>query len=408
MSDLKTPFEVFVRIRPPSERENNHPFGSHTQFIKHNDLIQSNQIWLKEPGLSTHKQYVFNGVISENRNNLEVYETTIKKLIPSVRDGYNATCFAYGCTGAGKTHTMFGHNKPGRSEQGIVFSALQESLLLMRVDENLKLKLSYLEIYNENVIDLLAIRDNKALMIIEDPIKGVQVPGLNEYEINDVEEAYNFVIKGNNNRIRAATTANEFSTRSHAILQITIEQLDSPFGNLSSKLNLIDLAGSERASASDNRSQRMVEGANINRSLLALGNCINILSGSKRGQYVPYRDSKLTRLLKDSLGGNTKTIMIACISRAYVAYEDSVHTLRYAQRASKISTKCSRAVKDPDPSDYQEIISSLKNEIEHLRIQLKRQENTNIPREECRKLPEIPTVKVEALYQDLQANFEEH
>jgi kinesin family protein 18/19 len=131
----------------------------------------------------------------------------------------------------------------------------------------------------------------------------------------------------------AATGANQFSSRSHAILIIQIEShkrgdLDTIFY---SKLQIVDLAGSERAASTENRGQRMIEGANINKSLLALGNCINILSDrSKAGNFVPYRDSKLTRLLKDSLGGNTKTIMIACVSPAYMAFEETINTLKYA------------------------------------------------------------------------------
>jgi kinesin family protein 18/19 len=142
------------------------------------------------------------------------------------------------------------------------------------------------------------------------------------------------------------------------------------------KLQMIDLAGSERAAASDNRGQRMVEGANINKSLLALGNCINILSDkAKAGSFVPYRDSKLTRLLKDSLGGNTKTLMIACISPAHSAYEETVNTLKYASRARNIKRVTTRNVKEVEMhvSKYKDIIENLRGEIESLRTQLRSQ-----------------------------------
>jgi len=137
---------------------------------------------------------------------------------------------------------------------------------------------------------------------------------------------------------------------------------------------MIDLAGSERAAATENKGQRMVEGANINRSLLALGNCINILSDKgKAGSFVPYRDSKLTRLLKDSLGGNTKTIMIACISPSFMAYEETVNTLKYASRARNIKRKTTKNVKEVEMhvSRYKEVIDSLRTEIESLRGQLR-------------------------------------
>ncbi len=143
-----------------------------------------------------------------------------------------------------------------------------------------------------------------------------------------------------------------------------------------SKLQMIDLAGSERAAATENRGQRMVEGANINRSLLALGNCINILSDKgKVGSFVPYRDSKLTRLLKDSLGGNTKTIMIACISPSHLAFEETINTLKYASRARNIKRKLTKNVKEVEMhvSRYKEVIDSLKGEIEFLRGELKTQ-----------------------------------
>jgi kinesin family protein 18/19 len=142
---------------------------------------------------------------------------------------------------------------------------------------------------------------------------------------------------------------------------------------------MIDLAGSERAASTENRGQRMVEGANINKSLLALGNCINILSDKgKAGSFVPYRDSKLTRLLKDSLGGNTKTIMISCISPSYMAFEETINTLKYATRARNIKKKTVRNVKEIEMhvSRYKEIIDSLKGEIEILRGQLKIRQST--------------------------------
>jgi kinesin family member 18/19 len=134
---------------------------------------------------------------------------------------------------------------------------------------------------------------------------------------------------------------------------------------------MIDLAGSERASTTENKGQRMIEGANINKSLLALGNCINTLSDkSKAGSFVPYRDSKLTRLLKDSLGGNTKTLMIACVSPSYIAYEETVNTLKYANRARNIKRKTTRNIKEVEMhvSKYKNIIDSMKNEIDMLKV----------------------------------------
>ena len=180
--------------------------------------------------------------------------------------------------------------------------------------------------------------------MVEDPQKGVFVPGLQEFLVNSSDDLQKVIQIGNERRTVAATGANQASSRSHAILIINSEthakekeKADlTPKAKISrfSKLQIVDLAGSERAQASDNRGQRMVEGANINKSLLALGNCINSLSeraGSTfQNNFVGYRDSKLTRLLKDSLGGNTRTIMLVCISQFYKAYEETLNTLKYA------------------------------------------------------------------------------
>lgn len=184
---------------------------------------------------------------------------------------------------------------------------------------------------------------------------------------------------GNQNRTQEATGANETSSRSHAVLQITVEEKDKAEGTCSEinigKLSLIDLAGSERASKTNNRGLRMIEGANINRSLLALGNCINALvdtQKSGRKNHIPYRDSKLTRLLKDSLGGNCRTVMIANISPSNLSYEDTHNTLKYANRAKNIKTSNTKNVHTVDYhiSKYTQIIKNLQNEISILRTQV--------------------------------------
>ncbi|CAG9327001.1 unnamed protein product [Blepharisma stoltei] len=402
MNQLVSPFEVYVRIRPLTEKEINNSSNDLSHYLKQDP--SSSEILFKEPGTSQFKKYTFNGVFPENITNLQVYTLTVKKLVQFIKEGYNSTCFAYGCTGSGKTHTMFGHMNSKDNEPGNVIHALQECLELIQNNENSKLKLSYLEIYNEKVADLLSAGDPRNLMIIEDFQKGIQVPGLSEFEIVNLKDAYNLVIEGNQKRVKAPTSANELSTRSHAILQFTLEQKISSGEVLSSKLSLIDLAGSERGSASENNSQRMVEGANINRSLLALGNCINILSGEKkRACHVPYRDSKLTRLLKDSLGGNTRTIMIACISKSFTAYEETLNTLRYAQRASMITTKLTKTMKDLCTGDYKDIIKNLNIEIENLKNQLK-----NAPAKISSTIEPEDESLYDSLQKQLNANLKEY
>ena len=180
--------------------------------------------------------------------------------------------------------------------------------------------------------------------------------------------------QGNGRRTMASTSSNQFSSRSHAILILSIEKrnLLEPSQIIFAKFCLVDLAGSERALISDVKGIRMTEGANINKSLLALGNCINILSDSnKKGAFVPYRDSKLTRLLKESLGGNTKTIMIACLSPSNLSYEETLNTLKYANRAKNIKRKVNKNIREiEDVTEYKGIIETLKNEIDNLKEQL--------------------------------------
>ena len=208
--------------------------------------------------------------------------------------------------------------------------------------------MSFLEIYNENIRDLLVANSNEYLDLREDPEKGPTVAGIHEIEASSASHVMSLLHRGNKRRTQEATAANAVSSRSHAVLQVIIEQHEKSPGTASSvkvkdscaqkifltlnkygKLSMIDLAGSERAAVTKNRGQRLLEGANINRSLLALGNCINALGDkSNKASFVPYRDSKLTRLLKDSLGGNCRTVMIANVSMAVSAFEETLNTLK--------------------------------------------------------------------------------
>ena len=306
-------------------------------------------------------------------------------LLDNVLNGFNGTLFAYGMTGAGKTHTLFGDMQKdtlSADTSGMIMLTLND--LFNRISNptfsnrfDFTIKMSYLEIYNEHVIDLLK-GDGENLMIVEDPVRGVFVADLLENPVYKLNDVLNLILLGNARRTMASTSANQFSSRSHAIIQILIEKKNKAKDIVEmitvSKLSLIDLAGSERAAVTDNKGIRMLEGANINRSLLSLGNCINILSDtSKKGAFVPYRDSKLTRMLKDSLGGNTKTIMIACVSPCFSCYEETINTLKYASRAKNIKRVVQQNIKEVElhVSEYKEIIQSLKGEITQLRDQLK-------------------------------------
>ncbi len=279
-------------------------------------------------------------------------------MVGNIIQGYNSTAMAYGVTGTGKTHTMFGDiYNVNTKEKGVCIYAIDHlfETINLEVKKNFQAKVSYLEIYNEQVIDLLN-SNSEALMIVEDPSRGIVVPDLMEFDVSDSSEVIKLIIEGNQRRTMAPTGINiyklgqnQFSSRSHAIIQIMVEQKskvrDTKEEVIYSKFLLVDLAGCERGGLEKgklyiNLGIRSQEGANINKSLLALGTCINILSDkTKKGCFVPYRDSKLTRLLKDSLGGNIMTGMISCVSPSYLTYDDTMNTLKYSSRARTIQKK---------------------------------------------------------------------
>ena len=219
-----------------------------------------------------------------------------------------------------------------------------------RTDEKVtEVSLSYLEIYNETIRDLLVPGGSKqGLMLREDANHAVSVAGLSSHHPQNVQEVMDMIVRGNEYRTMSPTEANATSSRSHAVLQINVSQKDRNADinepHTMATLSIIDLAGSERASATKNRGERLTEGANINKSLLALGSCINALCDPKKKNHIPYRNSKLTRLLKFSLGGNCKTVMIVCISPSSQHFDETQNTLRYANRAKNIQTKVTRNV----------------------------------------------------------------
>ncbi|XP_074080744.1 kinesin-like protein KIF19 isoform X3 [Macrotis lagotis] len=242
-------------------------------------------------------------------------------------------------------------------------------------DMEYEVSMSYLEIYNEMIRDLL----NPSLGYLElrEDSKGViQVAGITEVSTINAKEVMQLLMKGNKQRTQEPTAANQTSSRSHAILQVTVRQKNRVKNVMQEvrlgRLFMIDLAGSERASQTQNRGQRMKEGAHINRSLLALGNCINALSDKGNNKYINYRDSKLTRLLKDSLGGNSRTVMIAHISPASCAFEESRNTLTYAGRAKNIKTRVKQNLLNVSYhiAQYTSIISDLRSEIQRLKCKI--------------------------------------
>ncbi|XP_063602768.1 kinesin-like protein KIF19 [Penaeus indicus] len=367
---------VVVRIRPLKTEEKTKGWYRITQ------AIDSKMVMLQEPetGKNDHlrqkrakdKPFVYDRLFNEESAQKEVYEETAKALVEDVLNGFNATVFAYGATGAGKTHTMVGApDQPGIMVRALndLFHALETS----HAHANMQISMSYLEIYNENIRDLL--QPGGTLELREDAKTGViQVAGLKEVSTLNTKEVMRLLTKGNKERTCEPTAANKTSSRSHALLQVNVRQSEKK-GNheevKNARLFMVDLAGSERAKQTQNKGKRLLEGAHINRSLLALGNCINALAEG-RAKYVNYRDSKLTRLLKDALSGNCRTVMIAHVSPCHVHREETRNTLIYADRAKNISKQVRRNVLDVSyhVSQYQNIISELREEIDRLKGKL--------------------------------------
>lgn len=378
----ETNIKVIVRIRPPNENELQlnskiivkvlndkvlifDPKEKESAFY-YQGVVQKGRDLLKKQ--NKELQFIFDKIFDGTSTNTDIFEGTTKDLITNLLDGYNCSVFAYGATGAGKTHTMLGScEDPGLTYHTVaeLFSQIEKQTRYYEFD----LGVSYLEIYNENVQDLL--HKSEQLYLREDSKCAVIVAGLKIIPIKNAEELLSLLAKGNKNRTQHPTDANQESSRSHAVFQVYIEitnKLDRQVRYV--KLSMIDLAGSERASATGCKGARFKEGANINKSLLALGNCINNLADGIR--HVPYRDSKLTRLLKDSLGGNCQTVMIANISPSSINYEDTYNTLRYANRAKKIKTSVKKNIMscEMNIAEYIKIVEEQKKEINFLKNKL--------------------------------------
>ncbi|CAN4079852.1 unnamed protein product [Withania somnifera] len=266
-----------------------------------------------------------------------------------------------------------------KDDPGLMVLSLNTIFNLIKNDKSydvFQVTCSYLEVYNEVIYDLLE-KSSGHLELREDPEQGIVVPGLRCIKVNSADKILELLNLGNSRRKTESTEINETSSRSHAVLEITVTRKQrEKYSNqvIRGKLALVDLAGSERACETNSGGQKLRDGANINRSLLALANCINALGKQqKKGlAYVPYRNSKLTRILKDGLSGNSQTIMIATISPAVNQYHHTVNTLKYADRAKEIKTHIQKNVGtiNTHVSDYQRMIDSLQNEVSQLRKEL--------------------------------------
>ncbi|XP_068597934.1 kinesin-like protein KIF18A [Brachionichthys hirsutus] len=392
-SDVCSHVKVVVRVRPTNDSEKRETYRNVVQVVDTHMVIfdpkeEDASCFGSRRNRNINKRankdlkFVFDHVFGENSTQAEIFENTTKGLLDSVLNGFNCTVFAYGATGAGKTHTMLG----SQNEPGVMYQTMKE--LFKRMDDAKEEKefavaVSYLEVYNEQIRDLLA--NAGPLAVREDSSKGVVVQGLTLHQPKSAEHILEALDSGNRNRTQHPTDMNATSSRSHAVFQVYLRQQDKT-ANLNphvciAKMSLIDLAGSERASATNAKGARLREGANINRSLLALGNVINALADPKsKKTHIPYRDSKLTRLLKDCLGGNCRTVMIANVSPSSKSYDDTQNTLKYANRAKEIkSTLKSNVVSlDSHIGQYAVICEKQRQEILQLKLRLKSYEDKNV------------------------------
>uniref|UniRef100_A0A2K5C603 Kinesin motor domain-containing protein n=1 Tax=Aotus nancymaae TaxID=37293 RepID=A0A2K5C603_AOTNA len=328
------------------------------------------------------KSYTYDFVFDHSTEQEEVFNTAVAPLIKGVFKGYNATVLAYGQTGSGKTYSMGGAYTAEQENEltvGVIPRVIQ--LLFKEIDKKsdfeFTLKVSYLEIYNEEILDLLCPSCEKSqINIREDPKEGIKIVGLTEKTVLVALDTVSCLEQGNNSRTVASTAMNSQSSRSHAIFTISIEHRKKSDKNSSfhSKLHLVDLAGSERQKKTKAEGDRLKEGININRGLLCLGNVISALGDDKKGGFVPYRDSKLTRLLQDSLGGNSHTLMIACVSPADSNLEETLNTLRYADRARKIKNK---PIVNIDPQIAE--LNHLKQQVQQLQVLLLQAHGGTLP-----------------------------
>ncbi|KAG7189046.1 hypothetical protein KM043_008635 [Ampulex compressa] len=317
---------------------------------------------------------------SNYSSQIMVYKDIGEEMLEHAFEGYNVCIFAYGQTGAGKSYTMMGKQEDG--QEGIIPQICKDLFRKISRTSNESLKysveVSYMEIYCERVRDLLNPKNKGNLRVREHPLLGPYVEDLSKLAVMSYQDIHELIDEGNKARTVAATNMNETSSRSHAVFTIffTQQRQDSATGLVTekvSKISLVDLAGSERADSTGAKGTRLKEGANINKSLTTLGKVISALAEiatkkKKKADFIPYRDSVLTWLLRENLGGNSKTAMIAAVSPADINYDETLSTLRYADRAKQIVCK---AVVNEDANA--KLIRELKEEIQKLRELLKQE-----------------------------------
>ncbi|XP_053616636.1 kinesin-like protein Klp68D isoform X2 [Plodia interpunctella] len=346
--------KVVVRCRPLSEREKKEGYDEVVKVWPERGAVQ-----VYNPK-GQDKLFTYDAAYDSTADTQTIYDEMVRPLVASVLDGFNGCVFAYGQTGTGKTHTMEGTS----SDEGIIPRTFHHMWAHIEntasPDVTHLVSCSYVELYLEDVRDLLS-KECKKLTIRGQELNGFYIPEMTSVVCKSAAEMVRVMKAGNKNRASGRTDMNEHSSRSHAVFLVTVETAHRSNNRIRvGKLNLVDLAGSERQRKTGASAERLREAARINQALSSLGNVISALA--ENSPHVPYRDSKLTRILQDSLGGNSKTIMIANIGPACYNYDETITTLRYAHRAKAIKNK---PVRNEDPKDAK--LREYQAEIERLR-----------------------------------------
>uniref|UniRef100_A0A6P4F9W8 Kinesin-like protein Klp61F n=1 Tax=Drosophila rhopaloa TaxID=1041015 RepID=A0A6P4F9W8_DRORH len=366
--------QVYVRVRPLNSRERCIRSAEVVDVVAPREIVTRHTLDSK-----LTKKFTFDRSFGPESKQCDVYSVVVSPLIEEVLSGYNCTVFAYGQTGTGKTHTMVGNETAelkssweDDSDIGIIPRALShlfDELRMMEVEYTMRI--SYLELYNEELCDLLSTDDSTKIRIFDDSTKkgSVIIQGLEEIPVHSKDDVYKLLEKGKERRKTATTLMNAQSSRSHTVFSIVVHIRENGIEGEDmlkiGKLNLVDLAGSENVSKAGNeKGIRVRETVNINQSLLTLGRVITALVD--RAPHVPYRESKLTRLLQESLGGRTKTSIIATISPGHKDIEETLSTLEYAHRAKNIQNKPEvnqKLTKKTVLKEYTEEIDKLKRDL---------------------------------------------
>ncbi|XP_068633105.1 kinesin-like protein KIF12 [Battus philenor] len=413
---------VVIRVRPVSEQERSHGEREVLEFPGKGQVIC--------PGTAAgqkHKVFSYNVVFEPAASQEDVLEYSgVKRLLEMAVEGFSCTVFCYGQTGSGKTHTLTGPpglvekgSSPYSAEHGLIVRSFVYlfQLIRNRPDCNFVLKSSFLEIYNEKVIDLLNPGTSRKPLQVRwsKESRSFYVENLFTVDCEELDDLFAVLEEGTRNRANGAHAMNAHSSRSHTLLSVRVRRDVRSERDVTcsthGKINFVDLAGSEMTKRTHSTGKTLEEANNINKSLMVLGYCIAQLSDGKKRGHIPYRDSKLTKLLADSLAGNGVTLMIACIAPTRSNLSETVNTLRYAARAKKIKSK---PIVKMDARDA--LILSLKREVEvlqvenqHLRTALHVQidytmdnlnhKNPITPRIETNKLYQLPQSELVELLQ---------